>query len=221
MSDKKKKILKQWFSFLYIILLLWLFSKAMLAYMQKKIQENPVVVISNSTWANVEILTWELLTWEEVPEKPREYLNYILKNWVAGIDYIMIAPPKPPIIHSSDKEENNKVMKSYLARTKIDFTIPKTDKKGYVMFVSEKEIPETRDLFLSINWWVIWAIRKDKSLPISELNEYLYAMDSIVIAWTNWKTKNLYDYVVNEKLWLNGFVWEKGNYIKEIILFWK
>lgn len=181
-----------------------------------------------NTWSNITILTWNIsLTWEnetwivEIPESPRDYLNYLLEHWVAWTDYITAIPPKPPVIYSSNKEENNTIKDAYLARTKITFTLPETDKQGYVLFVADREIPDNRDIFLAINGQTLWAIRKNKSLPVAEYGEYLYPMDKVVIAGGNGKTRNLYDYVKDNELRLNAFVWEKGNYVKKIILFWK
>lgn len=181
-----------------------------------------------NTWSNITILTWDIsLTWEnetwivKIPESPRDYLNYLLEHWVAWTDYIIANPPKPPVIYSSNKEENNAIKDAYLARTKVTFTLPETDKQGYVLFVADREIPDNRDIFLAINGQSLWAIRKNKSLPVAEYGEYLYPMDKVVIAGGNGRARNLYDYVNNNELWLNAFVWEKGNYTKKIIIFFK
>lgn len=177
---------------------------------------------NTTTWVVIDILTWWTDTGSiEIPNWAREYLDYILQYWVAGEDYIAVEPPRPPVIRSDDKQVNNDIMFSYLNKNRITFTIPTTDKKGYVMFVTYKEVPISRDMFLSINWWSKWAIRKNKSLPVAEVNEYLYRMNDVTIAWTDWWWVNLYDYVVDNKLQLNAFVWEQWNYIKKIIIFFK
>lgn len=241
MKNNRATTVKKIFYVAYFLLLLWVFYQAMMAYFRQKIEEGWVSISSGQNihiinswsniinpWSNITILTWDIsLTWEsetwivEIPESPRDYLNYLLEHWVAWTDYIIATPPKPPVIYSSNKEENNAIKDAYLARTKVTFTLPETDKQGYVLFVADREIPDNRDIFLAINGQSLWAIRKNKSLPVAEYGEYLYPMDKVVIAGGNGRARNLYDYVNNNELWLNAFVWEKGNYTKKIIIFFK
>lgn len=150
-------------------------------------------------------------------------MDYIIDNGIAGQDYIIVNPPKPPIIRSSDKQENNAVMFSYLNKTKVIFTIPQTTKRWYVMFITNKEVPETRDFFLSIDWWSKGPMRKRWSLPVANENEYLYPMNAVAMISSNWRySYNLYENISdNNKLRLNAFVWEQWNYVKQIIIFFK
>ena len=188
---------------------------------------NPITwTVINNTWFNIEILSWNIneSTWAvevvKIPDDERWYLDYILKNWVAWTDYISVEPPKPTVIHWS-KEDNNKIMYQYFYKNKITFDIPKTEKTPYIMIVTKKEIASNRDFFLWIDWKSLWAIRKDKSLPVYDYNEYLYPLYSITKAWYNWQIFDVKSHVNNWKLRLNIFVWESWNYVEKIILFFK
>lgn len=220
----------------YALIIVW-FMFLIFSYYQSKNSDKVNIDISttwdittgtSTTWFDVttgvvvEINTWEINSWTLLPpEWIREYLDYVLQNWIAGIDYISVEPPRPPIIRSDDKQVNNQVMFSYLDRTKITFTIPNNQKKWYVLFITNKEVSDSRDIFLAINSISKWAIRKNKSLAVSDINEYLYALNHITMAGTDWKWINAYNYVINNQLQLNAFVWEQWNYIKKIIIFFK
>ncbi len=178
---------------------------------------------TNSSWVIVEINTWFINTWVEIPPQDvRSYIDYIVDNWVAWQDYIIVYPPKPPVIRSADKQENNKVIFSYFYRTKVIFTIPNTTKSWYVMFVTNKAVPNTKDFLLSIDWVSKWPIRKNSSMAVSNDNEYLYPMKSITMVWSSGKYNiDLYNSIENNKLWLNAFVWDPWNYVEKIIIFFK
>lgn len=139
----------------YALIIVW-FMFLIFSYYQSKNSDKVNIDISttwdittgtSTTWFDVttgvvvEINTWEINSWTLLPpEWIREYLDYVLQNWIAGIDYISVEPPRPPIIRSDDKQVNNQVMFSYLDRTKIAFTIPNNQKKWYVLFITNKEV---------------------------------------------------------------------------------
>lgn len=174
--------------------------------------------INISTWINIPV--WVTIS---IPSDERWYLDYIMKYGKAWTDYIVMNPPRPLIIQWV-KEENNKVMFKYLYNSKDKFDIPKTDKIWYVLFITNKEVPENRDFLLWIDWASVWWIRKKSSLPVYSYNEYLYPMKSVAMLNAKWKEYplNLYDSIKKDnKLWLNAFVLEPWNYVEKIIIFFK
>ena len=176
-------------------------------------------------WFSIELLSWNIEeSWNiqviNIPDDERWYLEYIIKNWTVWYDYISVEPPKPTVIHWT-RDDNNKVMYQYFSKNKITFNIPTTDKTPYILIVTKMEIPSNRDFFLWLDWQSMWAIKKEKSLPIYDYNEYLYPLYNIVKAWYNWATFDVKSHIKNWKLWLNVFVWESWNYVEKIIIFFK
>lgn len=184
-----------------------------------RIQNNEPLITS---WVTITINTWATMTWEtNIPQEPRDFLWYIYNNWIEWIDYMAVEPPKQPVIRSTDKEENNKVIKNYFNKNRILFNIPKTDKIPYILIITNKEIPNNRDFFLWLDWTNMWPIKKEKSLIVNNTNEYLYPLYWIIKAWLSPKTFDVKWHIENNKLDLNVFVWEAWNYVEKIIIFFK
>lgn len=175
---------------------------------------------SNTTWVITEVVTGFIDTWViDIPNDPRWYADYIQEYGVAGVDYIIAYPIKAPTISSSDKNVNNSVMYKYLYSNRNIFTIPTTTKFWYVMFVTHKEIPSNKDFFLAIDGRVSGHIKRALSLRTYNEAEYLYQMNKIpLFEWTN---INLYEKIDSGKLSLNAFVWQQGNYVEKILIFFK
>lgn len=198
--------------------------------------KNPWTIINNNSWSVVIIYTWSINTWWQhvvidswevvptediIPEDPRSYIDYILKNWKAGEDYITIDPTIPPIIRSADKQDNNSVMYSYVRKYSNLFTMPTGKTEWYVMFTTKKEIASNRDFFLAIDGNVRWHIMRNRSLPVFNDNEYLYDIKRINVTQDEWWVVSLLGYIKNGKLMMTAFVWEYGNYVSNITIVFK
>ncbi len=150
----------------------------------------------------------------EIPDDPRTYIDYIKKNWKPGVDYFIIQPNPQPIIRSKDKDQNNSVMYNYFATNRPAVSLKKPV-YWYIMFVTKTGIPDNRDLLLWINWSSKGQILRNNklALPVFNENEYLYDFRALPLAIG---TKDINTYIVSWKLVINWFVWESGNWIKEI-----
>ena len=183
-----------------------------------------IVSWNNNTWAVNVVLTWDLWSWDtntwtvivEVPSDPRGYIDYVIKQWLS---YISIDPVIPPIIRSSNKADNNAVMRNYVSTNSVQFNMGKR-KTGYVMFTTKREIPDNKDFFLAINGKIVWHIRKTDSLDVRNENEYIYSIQSIPLV--EGAKKDLYDSVKSDwSLIMTAFVGEKGNYVQNITIVFK
>ena len=209
----------------YAIIVLWIIFLSF-SYFQQKNQIKPIIdkSIDENTWYTIWFWSWIIISWDEqiseIPSDERWYIEYLQNNWKAWIDYISVEPPRQPVIHWQ-KDENNQVKNSYFLKNRITFDIPKIDKTAYIMIVTKNEVANNRDFYLWLDWQSMWPIRKDKSLPVYDFNEYLYPLYWIVKAWFNWETFDVKSHIKNWKLDLNVFVWETWNYVERIIIFFK
>ena len=175
-----KKNMTLWFVLAFIICLIGMFftplskwiENAAITYLRNPIWtwvQNNVEVPIVTPGVTVQINTGNLISWDIIKsEAPRDFLDYIINFGDAWKDYLMVVPPKPPVIHSSDKEENNKIMYSYFDKNVIIFDIPDNWTTPYILIKTKKEVSDNRDLFLWLDWKSMWAIRKDKSLPVHD-----------------------------------------------------
>lgn len=182
----------------YALIIVW-FMFLIFSYYQSKNSDKVNIDISttwdittgtSTTWFDVttgvvvEINTWEINSWTLLPpEWIREYLDYVLQNWIAGIDYISVEPPRPPIIRSDDKQVNNQVMFSYLDRTKITFTIPNNQKKWYVLFITNKEVSDSRDIFLQL------TASANEQNEASRISYFVHIFSRRLLVWEYWSWK--------------------------------
>jgi len=177
---------------------------------------------NSSWWTTIIISTWwTIATGDNIlPTWPREYVQYILDKWKPWIDYIVVNPTIPPIIHSKNKQDNNSIMYAYVNKYSNQFTVAE-HKVWYVLFTTKYWISDNRDLFIAINWVIRWHIIQNKSLPVRNQNEYLYKIDTIPVTQWEWASINLNNYINNWKLIMTAFVWEQGNYLQSITLVFK
>lgn len=156
-----------------------------------------------------------------IPENLDDYLNYIIEYWVNWEDFLEQTITDAPQIKYKNPDDNNKyIIYPYIDKNIINFKLPYTDKKWYIAFITNKKIANDRDFLLWIKWKVKWSIRKEKTLS-SVWNIYLYELNNLVIAGSNWKWRNLYKDVENWILKINAYVWEKWNQLEKIIIFFK
>lgn len=176
----------------------------------------PTETASTGGTSSGSISSWSFNDIVYPPEDPREYIDYItLRAWILWKDYFVEYPAKPPIIRSATKVGNNDVMYTYVDRKSSVFTIPKSGRVWYIMFTTQKEIPNNKDFFLALNGKVLWHIKKNASLPVFDTNEYLYDMRDFPLIKGK---RNLYDYVQWSNLTIAWFVGEPWNYVTKIVI---
>ena len=180
--------------------------------------DNIDIVNSGKNFIEDEIIEDEKIV---IPDNLDEYFEYVLENWIEWEDYIKYELfDIPQIKYNNPEDNNNKIIYPYIKNNILHFQLPFTDKKWYIAFITKKKISKDRSLFLWINWSVVGSIRKEKSLSNKD-NIYMYALSNIIMAWANWKWRNLCGDVKKSVLNINAYVWEKWNYLENIIIFFK
>lgn len=174
-----------------------------------------------TTWVEQGVLTWWVFTWSLMPKSPRGYVDYTLKNWKAWEDFVVIVPDQQPIIRSSEKEENNEVMFTYLWENVSKVKVPDWVTGWYIMFTTKHEISDNRDLFLWIDWLSKGAIYKNRSLDVYNMNEYLYDLTSVPLAEFPYAPNLLKEFVRDWYLYISSFVWERWNSVEKITIVFK
>lgn len=158
----------------------------------------------------VEQFAWDytISIWENIEEA--------INSWVRWKDFISIVPTQQPNINQS-KDENNKLIRTYLSKNRSEFTIPETKTDWYIIFVTSKEIVNDRWLFLGVRWKTEWEADKSKFIDIEKSNWYVYDMKKVFIGnHKNWL--NLFDLSRNLKIQVWGVVSEENNKVEKIIM---
>ena len=135
----------------YLMLVLWIMFLSFSYFQQKDAHtqiENPTDYISDTTWAVSEYSTWYIPidTWVciPIPEDPREYLEYIMDEWEWWVDYIVSTPTSQPKMDSKNWSENTEEMHQYIHKNRIKFEFDSQWKEWYIMFITTKQIPQSR-----------------------------------------------------------------------------
>jgi len=198
---------------LTVLWCIYLFGVAWNAYKTEKIIDN----IKDTPWVVV-VTTWAIATWDliKIPEDIREYMDYIMENGEAWVDFFVATPTNQPNMNSSDWNKNTENMHKYLYSNRISFDVNQSDKQWYIMFMTSKKISNNRNLFMWINWKTVWRINLDKKIEWTEDNEYMFKYDKLPIIWNNYS----WDEDLNWK-WINAVVWEAYNKVEKIIIFFK
>lgn len=224
----KKSFQIIWVSFvsLIIIFLLYIIYSLVHFWYNINISSNLVNIIKNTTGATIiEDTTWAIWnnnTWIviEPPVDPRLYLDYLLQYGSWWIDYIAISPTNQPNMNSRAWSENTNRMHEYLWNNRIRFNIPDTDKQWYILFITSNPPSNISNIFLWVDGSTIWRLNKNKSLSVENKNEFLYKLNEISLIGNNnyYFIKNL-EWKPN--IYINAVVWESGNKIEKIIIFFK
>ena len=210
----------------YSLIILWAIFIFFSYLQQKKTNDLTEIITDNiddTTWAVAQITTWDTIvnTWVSIPipEDPREYLEYIMEDWEWWVDYIVATPADQPKMNSKNSAENTEEMHMYIHKNRIKFDFDSKNKKWYIMFITTKEIPQSRNLFLGVDGVTIWWLDKKATLPTYSSNEYLYELDNIKYfwSWKNFKYKNL----SKSPIYINAVVWQAWNKVEKIIIFFK
>ena len=176
----------------------------------------------DTSWANIEILTWTSDTWViiEPPNEPRLYLEYLIQYWSWWIDYIVKTPTNQPAMNSKYWSENTAKMHTYIHENRIKFEIPQIDKQWYIMFVTSRQVSNIGNIFLWVNGSTIWWLDKKESLSVENKNEYLYKLNHISLIGNN-EYRFRKDLSWKSTIFINAVVWESDNKIEKIIIFFK
>ena len=226
---KELSLKQKIFMYVYIVIfsaltiyILW----ASLSYRLSKIEENlndiKDNIVSDTTWAIIELTWWVAIdTWVciPIPEDPREYLEYIMEDWEWGVDYIVATPTNQPKMNSKLWAENNEEMHQYIHRNRIRFDFDSKGKSWYIMFITTKAIPQSRNLFLWVDGVTIGWLDKKESLPTYAPNEYLYELNHIKYSWAT--NKSNYKDLSHSPISINAVVWQANNKVEKIIIFFK
>ena len=181
--------------------------------------------VTSETWVNisswveniiVEQVSWtnQIFTWNVIPNDPRGYVEYKLKNWNPGKDYFVIDPAPQPIIHGKTSTENNQVLFLYANKYRYRISMPQNN-WWYIMITLNKNLQQGRDVFLAIDGASKWALNKNLSEAVYDEREFLYNMEKVP-AWGY--NINLFDYIKNQYLEIWWFVSESWNWIQKITI---
>ncbi len=190
------------------------------------ILKNNSIEIDNTAWVISKEITWDAITGTiEIPNNIRDYLDEIVQSWKEWEDYIIVNLYNQPNLSSSLWKENNEIMHSYLYKNRNIFTIPKTDKVWYIMFVTEKIVSTDKNIFIWLDWQTVGWLNRLKSIEKWNVksNEYLYKLSEIQLIWNNKYQfdKNIYKEMIDNKISINWVIWEANNSLKQIIIFFK
>lgn len=230
---KNEKFKKLWTEIIpsYAILILWIifFIRADWNNDLQVEKENITTNINDTTWINFD--TWSKWTWMieswamieiEIPNNPRELLDYQIEYWTWWEDYIVATPtPEQPKINAKTSAENNEKMHKYLRNNRIIFDID-TTRQWYIMFITQKPIKNITNIFFGLDWTTIGRLDKkgvDRVITEHE-NEFLYPLDHIDLIWNN-NYRFTAETTWKEKLSINAVVWEDNNKIEKIIIFFR
>ena len=206
---KYKSYLRIWWLFFLMAFTLW-FSNWVLKFFFP-LQEIPVNNWETTGAINIiEQFAWNytISIWENIEEA--------INSWVRWKDFVSIVPAQQPNIDKS-KDENNKLIRTYLSKYKSEFIIPQTKTDWYIVFVTSKEIADDRWLFLGIRWKTEGETKKSKFINIWKSNWYVYNMKNVWVGnYKNWL--NLFDLSRNWKIQVWGVVSENGNKVEEIMM---
>lgn len=182
---------------------------------------NDNVNIENTTGTVFETIS-EYVTWNNdiFPEEPRAILDYWIKYWTWWIDYIVASPESQPNMDSKYWSENTEKMHKYLYQNRIKFEINDTMREWFIMFITTYPMNKNSKLFLWLEWTTIWWIDTSTKLYTENKNEFLYRLSEINLIWNNnyHFTKNL---SWKSDISINAVVWEAGNKVEKIIIFFK
>ncbi len=124
-------------------------------------------------------------------------------------------PAIPTPITSSIKEENNRVMRSYLWSERVSLPVGTGNNSGFITFATKKPVASNRDIFLAFNGKVIGHLKKDASLS-TEANEYKYDVKKIPMVEGN---RNLWNYVNKDgEVTVMAYVGDGTNYVTMVAI---
>lgn len=213
--------------YLYFCTSFWhWFSSRVINFVEKLVPSVTTWTISdiqNSTWTveinEPNVFTWEAGVYMEIPNNPRDYLDYLLEYWTWWYDYFVSTPSNQPNMNSQASTENTSIMHNYIHKNRIRFDLGNQNKKWYIIFLTKIPVSNISNIFLWVDWKTIWWLDKNKRILTQQENEFMYELDKVYLIWNNnyHFSENLNKPVIS----INAVVWQADNKIEKIIIFFK